>query len=184
MSPRERTLAMVIAVLAVGFGGYMLVVVPVTNAFARVADETTEMEGKLQSARLLVDNQRRIDGRWVGYRQAGLRDDEFDARRRTQESIAQWCDTSRLTIKTMEPSREPKLDEDERFAEITIRLTAEGSIGALQRFLQHVSAAPFPLRVESCTISNRREGEEALTLVMSLSTIIEADPGHDESGGA
>jgi len=184
MSSRERFLAMMIGLLVVGVGGYMLVVVPVLNAFERVADETTEMESKLQSARLLVENQRRIDARWVGYRQSGLRDDEFDARRRAQESIAQWCDASRLTIKTMEPSKEPKLDDDERFAEITIRLTAEGTIGSLQRFLQEVSAAPFPLRVESCTISNRREGEEALTLVMSLSTIIEAAPRGDESGGA
>ena len=145
---------------------------------------TVAAESEVREARTLVDNQPRIERRWVGYRRAGLRSDEYDARRRAQESMAQWCDESRLAIKSMEPSNSVQIDEDERFAEITIRLTAEGTIASLQRFLQRVSAAPFPLRVESCSITNRREGEEALTLVMTLSTIIEADNLSDESEGA
>lgn len=184
MSPREKVLALVIASMLVGFGVYKLVVVPVMLAFERVADETVAMENQLREAQTLVDNQSRIERQWVGYRRAGLRSDEYEARRRAQESMARWCDESRLTIKSMEPSNRVQVDEDERFAKITIRLTAEGSIGSVQRFLQKVSAAPFPLRVESCSITNRREGEEALSLVMTLSTIIEAGDGPDDSEGA
>lgn len=184
MSPREKTLAMLVGLLVVLVGGYLLVVDPVMDAFERVTDETDAVENDLREARALVDNQEKIQRRWVAYRQAGLRDDEFDARRRAQESINQWCDAARLSIKTMEPSTNPRIDDDQRFAEVTIRLTAEGSIGSLQYFLQQVSTAPFPLRVESCSITNRREGEEALTLVLLLSTIIEADNLANESGGA
>lgn len=184
MSPRERILALLVGLLVVLVGGYLLVGKPVMGAFERVAAETRAVENDLRDARLLVDNQEKIQRRWVGYKQAGLRDDEYDARRRAQESITQWCDAARLSIKTMEPSTNPRIDDDQRFAEVTIRLTAEGSIGSLQYFLQEVSTAPFPLRVESCNITNRREGEEALTLVLLLSTIIEADNLADESGGA
>lgn len=175
MSKRETTLAIAIAAMLVLLAGYALVAVPIMNAFDRVAKETAELETQVNEARVLIDNQRTIEGRWASYRTAGLRVDQFDARRRTQESITQWSAASRLSITNLEASGEASRDDDNPFEEITFRLSAKGSILALQRFLEHVSASPFPLRITDCSISNRREGSEELDLSLTLTTIIQPE---------
>lgn len=184
MSKRERMLALGIALLVVIIGGYQLVVVPVLSAFDRVAVETNELRNDVNEARALVDNRERIERTWAGYRAAGLRDDEFNARARVQESITDWCRDSRLKIDRLETGRDARPDDDDRFAEITFRLTASGGVRSLQRFFEFVSTAPFPLRVVDCSITNPRAGEEGLTLVLNMSTIIDAENVADGSGGA
>ncbi|XAM00280.1 hypothetical protein OT109_02605 [Phycisphaeraceae bacterium D3-23] len=185
MSSREKTLAFAVAAMVLGVVGYLMVVSPVMSAFERVGDETAELEVKLNEARVLVNNQVRIEQDWAGYRRAGLRADEYDARSRTQESITQWSAASRLNIKHLEASNSPTRDNDERFEEITFRMSATGSIHALQRFLERVSASPFPLRIVDCSITNRREDEEDLDLNLTLTTIIQpADEADAQTGGA
>ncbi len=184
MSSRERILALGIAILVVVIVGYQFVVLPVLGAFDRVADETTQLRNEVKEARALVDNRERIETTWAGYEKAGLENDEFSARARVQASITEWCQASRLKIDRLETGRDARADEDNRFAEITFRLTASGGIRSLQRFFELVSTAPFPLRVLDCTISNPRAGEEGLTLVLNLSTIIDAANATDASGGA
>lgn len=184
MSSRERLLALGIALLVVVIAGYQFVLLPVLGAFDRVADETTQLRNEVKEARTLVDNQERIETTWAGYRKAGLDNDEYAARARVQASITEWCQTSRLKIDRLETGRDARADEENRFAEITFRLTASGGIRSLQRFFELVSTAPFPLRVVDCTISNPRAGEEGLSLVLNLSTIIDADNATDASGGA
>ncbi|MFI4859629.1 MAG: hypothetical protein ACIAXF_02990 [Phycisphaerales bacterium JB063] len=185
MSKREKTLAIAVAAMVVGVVLYLLVVTPVLNAFDRVGEETAALETKLNEARVLVDNQALIEKRWAGYRRAGLRSDEYSARRRTQESITQWSAASRLNIKHLEAANNPVRDDDERFDEITFRMSATGSIHSLQRFLERVSMSPFPLRIVDCSITNRREDEEDLDLSLTLTTIIQTGDAEDaQPGGA
>ncbi|MEM9414509.1 MAG: hypothetical protein AAGA29_03405 [Planctomycetota bacterium] len=185
MSSREKTLAIAVAALVVGVLGYLLVVVPVVDAFGRVSDETVELETELNKARVLVDNQTLIERRWAGYQRAGLRADAFDARSRTQESITQWSAASRLNIKHLEASNRAGRSSDESFEEITFRMSATGSIRSLQHFLEHVSTAPFPLRIVDCSITNRRQDDDDLDLNLTLTTIIQPNDSADVlPGGA
>ena len=185
MSRRERTLAIAVAALVVLVVGYLAIVVPVMGAFEQVSEETAALEKKLNAARVLVEHQEQIDQRWAGYRAAGLHTDEFEARRRTQESITQWSAASRLEIQHLEAASQATRDPDERFDEITFRLSGKGTIRSLQLFLEKISASPFPLRIVECSISNRRAGESELDLTLTLSTIIEPDVEQDsQAGGA
>ena len=60
------------------------------------------------------------------------------------------------------------------FYKMTIRATANGSMEQLARFLWHFETSTIPVRINDLTLSSRKDGQDDLSLSMTITTIYQA----------
>ena len=171
MKPREKLLVWVIAGLVGLFVLDRLVISRVLSAFDEVATKTAEVEKKYNEARVLVDNQRAIQMRYAAYEQASLPNNDPDAAR---QAVSQWASDAGVEVSIFSPGKQTR---GERYDEKVFTFTGKGTIAQVEKLLWALRTAPFPLRIERCTLTSSDETKDALTLTLSLTTLLEPTGG-------
>ena len=79
-----------------------------------------------------------------------------------------WAQEAGLTLWSMKPER---LDQEDDLREIMFQAAATGPMSAVSRFLWRIETTSIPLRVKEVQLSSRREGTDALSLQLRVSTL-------------
>ena len=169
LSKRERFIAtgtiFVLLVVCV----YQFVLVPMLERKDELDALIDKENRNLSNALNLVKKSKELGPRWAEINRNGLQRDASRAETQIYAAINSWARDAGL------PSPGTKLDRTEKegkdFNRITIRVTGNGSMDQIARFLYHIQTANIPVKVLDLTITPRKEGTDDLTLQMGLATI-------------
>jgi hypothetical protein len=118
---------------------------------------------------------------WSSMSGGHLRRDESEAESSMYNNIRDWASAAQLNLASVKPERAPEKEKD--FYKLTFRVTANGSMGQIGRFLSRAQGATIPVRVTDLSVSSRKEGSDDLTLSVAIATIYPA-PEANKPGGA
>jgi len=172
MSARESLLALAVAVMLLVLVVFMFLLPPIESAFARVNEEADALELSLIEDRAAIANQKAIEDRWQSYRLSGLNLAEDDARIEVQKRLNQWSMDAGVDLPSIMDMRTVP---GERFVEVGFVVTAHGDLEGIQKMLFLIRQADLPLRIRKCSIESRRDGDDQLTLSITLSTTVELE---------
>ncbi len=177
MNTREKTLAIVIAVIAFGWAMMSWVIDPALAAFDELGQESEQLEQELSRARAIVDNEQKILRRWAGYRKAGLSRSRDEADAETSRALYAWAEEAGFDPRTgiNLTNDKPKVDEDKPFAELSYTMNAQGTFAQVYEMLWSIRQSPFPLRLEKCVIDLRNEENEQMQLTLIVTTLFTPD---------
>ncbi len=168
MSPRERTMAIaavgLIGVLAV----YQLALSPLLTR-ADAASERLDAARAIEEERQLeIQNQLAERRRWKRIGGETLRDEPATAEGQLVNRVPAWASESGVSLSSIRPDR---ADASEGFGRVALRVTAAGELAEIGRFLYAIESADVPVRISDLTLVTREEGEDNLSLQLTLATI-------------
>ena len=168
MSQRERIIGLVTVGMLVLLALNQLVISPLFDRYdlaaarADAAQELVDERQQLQQRQLL---ERR---RWKKIGGELLRDEAAGAEGQLVNRVPAWAEESGLSLSSIRPDR---ADADSGFGRVSLRVTANGDLEEIGRFLYAVETAEVPVRVTDLVVTTREEGEDRLSLNLTLATI-------------
>jgi hypothetical protein len=146
------------------------------RAAASAAESTATVQ--LARAEQLIDNTPRMNDRWNGMIDAGLKSELTDSESQALGSILEWAQDSGVTLLSLQPDRVERsgVQKDKTFRQVTIRASGTGSMRSVSRFLYRVQAASIPLRVTDLQVNARKDGTDDLLVNLAVSTLVLAPP--------
>ena len=176
MNRRETMLALAVGLI---IGGWVLltwVIDPALAAFSAVDEQTQQLEQDLSQARTLVDNEQKIQRRWVGYERAGLSRSLEEADAQTGGALFAWAEEAGFDKINLSDGR-ARTDDEKPFGEITYTLQTSGTLKQVCDLLWSVRRSPFPLRLEKSVVDLRGGESEVLSVSLTVSTLFTPEIG-------
>jgi hypothetical protein len=166
----ERTL-MIAAMLCLGLlAGKQLVWKPVKAGWDRRAARITELDTKLFRGERLLESEEKVDREWTAMRAQSLPGSSADAESRVLAAVNRWSGESRMTVTSQRPRWLPT--EPEEGGRLEVRVSGNGDMRSISRFLYELERDPLALRLEDVTIQARDERGTALTLDARLTGLV------------
>lgn len=172
MQPRERILAIAVAVIA---GGWFVDAVAVSPALAwmrAVGEQTQAAQREADESKALVDRQARILAEWRGRHAAGLADDEAATRFRAQQLIAASARDSGLAVDSVGGGQLVNASRDQAFDLVRVTVSGQGTLSQAQAFVAGLESAAMPLRIERCEFAAQDPKQDRIDLALTISTRI------------
>jgi hypothetical protein len=170
MSKREAILA---GIIAVSLGGWALlswVIDPALAAFDEVAQETKQLEQDLNAAKVMVDSETKILGRWSSYEKAGLSRTLEQADAETGRALFAWAENAGFKQINLSDGK-PKTDDELPFAELSYTMQSTGKLSQIVDLLWAIRSSSLPLKVEKCVIDLKNNKSDDLQLSLTVSTL-------------
>lgn len=172
-SKRENTILLVTAV-AVGLWALDFVVIgPLTASRDALLDRRARLEADLLEAQKTINTSSKAAKQWRYFRAAGLGDASSATGGGLLNTLLEWSRDSSLPMQSLRPDR---AGETQGLHELTFQAGADGSLGAMSRFLFRVESSTLPIRPRELQIAARAEGSDDLTMQVRLSTLWEDRP--------
>lgn len=172
-SKRENTILLVTAV-AVGLWALDFVVIgPLTASRDALLDRRARLDAEMQQAQKTKRASRDAAKQWRYFRAAGLGDASSATGGGLLNTLLEWSRDSSLPMQSLRPDR---AGETQGLHELTFQAGADGSLGAMSRFLFRVESSTLPIRPRELQIAARAEGSDDLTMQVRLSTLWEDRP--------
>jgi hypothetical protein len=135
--------------------------------------QAQSIQNELDVNTALLGNNALMARRWNEMQQEGLQADQGVAETNTETALNDWALQSRLDLSLLKPDRPIALPKHRQYRQITFRVTANGSMDSIRKFLTCVQSARMPIRVTDLRINARKEGGGAddLQLTLSVSTL-------------
>ncbi len=168
LSKRERYIALVALTAVALLVGDRYIVTPVLNLRAQIDTGTRSMSGQMERAESLFSRRTMLGRKWNEMIAGGLKADPGEAESRVLHAMRDWADEAGLTLWSIKPER---LEQDQDLQEIAFQASGTGSMSAVSRFLWHIETTKLPLRVEQLQVGARKEGTDALSLQLRVSTL-------------
>ena len=108
--------------------------------------------------------------RWNEITRSGLLREASPAESQILGAVSSWAREAGLNPPpSMRTDRTEK--EGKYFYKITIHATGNGNMSQIARFLWHFETSTIPVRINDLTIGSRKDGQDDLSLSMTLATI-------------
>ena len=167
---RERLLALA-AILVVGiFVADRLLVSPMIALWKHRSERIDETKKDLNRGSMLIDRADALSEQWRNMRENALANNVSVAEDSILEAVSRWVETSGLGISSLKPRWVDSEDGDYRLIEC--RISAQGGIAALARFLFELEADAMPLRVEEVEVDAREDNGQQLTLDLRFTGLV------------
>ena len=170
LNKREKNIGIfagiAIAILLVNYAAIDPLMAAKDDLEKRKTDAQGQLDQKVQTLKRSKD-----DGpRWNEMNRSGLLRDSSAAESQIYGAISSWGREAGL-----DPRPSLKTDRTEKygkyFYKMTIRATANGNMEQVARFLWHFETSSVPVCINEMTISSRKDGQDDLSLTMTVSTI-------------
>lgn len=169
MTRREKTIAMLVGLLAAGFAGDRWILGPALEWHQALSAETADYEAKAADARMLVENSRKINTDWRARHAAGLLDDENGIRFRAQQLLSTSARGSGFTIESLGGGQRVPAPQGQTYDLLRLTLSGQGGLSQTQAFLAALQQAPMPLCVERCEMAARDGRKDQIDVALTLS---------------
>jgi hypothetical protein len=168
MSPRERSLALIVLSVVGVAVVYQFVVDPyfAKRKELKVAIETKEAE--LDRNRKVFRDEKKLKDVLNKLNSSGLKSDVAEARSQLLYALSGWAKEAGVGLSSL---KEGRTTTEGRWIQINTQATATGSQKAIANLLWRVESASIPVRVSEMTINSRREGTDDLQINLGVSTL-------------
>jgi hypothetical protein len=129
--------------------------------------ERTHLKGKLDEARLLMDNQRRMLPRWTALMSDGLQDGS-QVESRVSKALTDWAARARLSLSSIKPDRGVR---EKGLQEMIFTVAGRGSLDAVTQFLWNIETAALPVKIKSMQIGSSSDAGESMSIQLYLSAL-------------
>lgn len=170
---RQQLLLIVTVAAAVLFAGDRLVLSPLIKAWNDRSTRIAELTKQIGQAKLLVQREQVIRGRWAEMQRNALPGNNSAAEQQVFKAIDAWAQNSGVAISAITPQW--KHDSDE-YTTFECRVDASGDLSKLTRFLYSVERDPMALRLESVELGARDKEGQQLAMGLQLSGLVLANP--------
>ena len=175
--------------IAIGVAGLVLVlglnwgVVAYGERRDEIKKQTDAAKAQLGQADYLFQRQQKMQKVWADMQKSGaLKTDRTEAGNQLLNALRDWAQQSKVSEWTLKPERET---QDGRFTQLTYHVTGNGPQRAMAEFLWRIETAPIPMRISEFTLTPKKEGEDAVQLQLSVSTLcLPPENEKDAAGGA
>ena len=144
------------------------VLTPILSHRARMETKIQSLTGEMERAATLFSWKGLMTRKWNEMIAGGLKTDPAEAESQVLHAMRDWAQEAGLTLWSMKPER---LDREDDLREIMFQAAATGPMSAVSRFLWRIETTSIPLRVKEVQLSSRREGTDALSLQLRVSTL-------------
>lgn len=168
ISKRERT----ILLLTLSVVGLLLadrvVISPVLAYRDALASEVDSLTNDVSHGLLLLKQGKAKQQRWKEMMTIGLPASASEAESRTLEAINKWAGSSKLSLVSVKPEYRRS---DETLVPVIFRVSANGSMKAIAKFIWEVETAGIPVCVDSLQINTRDKNKDDLAIQMGVSAL-------------
>lgn len=168
LSKRERT----ILITTLSVVGLLLadrvVISPVLAYRAALVTEVDTLNDDLAQDTRLIRNGKRMQKRWKEMMEIGLPQSASEAESRTLEAINKWAGQAKLSLVSVKPEYRRS---EETLVPVVFRVSANGSMNAISRFVYEVETANIPVCVDNLQISGNDKKKDELSLQMGVSAL-------------
>lgn len=172
MQSRERTLAIIVALLVGIWLADSLLLQPLSQWFQEKDEAITALERDMNEAQIVLDRRQRIRQEWRSRHASGLLHSEEHARFTLQEMMNGAAIRQRLQIDNIGAQSRAIAHGDEQFLRLNVSLSARGSLRSVQAFLQELEETSMPLSIERCEVASLDPKKDELQLNASVSTLL------------
>jgi hypothetical protein len=170
LNKRERNIGIVagvaIALLVINYAA----IDPLMAAKDEIEKQKTDAQGQLAQKVAILKRNEKDTPRWNEISRSGLLHESSAAESQIYRAISSWGQEAGLN-----PPPSLKTDRTEKygkyFYKMTIRATANGNMEQIARFMWHFETSTVPVSINDMTISSRKDGQDDLSLQMTISTI-------------
>lgn len=167
LSKRER----IILMLTVACVGLLVAVKfiydPAKSRLDGLEAQRTELHGQLEEANLLLDNQRRMQGKWKAFTSDGLRD-ASQVESRVSSALTEWSNRARLTLSSIKP--DPGVSE-KGLQERIFTVVGKGSLDSVAQFLWQIETATLPVKIKDVQIGSSGDAGDLMSVTLHLSAL-------------
>jgi hypothetical protein len=181
LSKREKMIAYVTGGAIGLFALNYIAVEPLMAHRDQLTSKVTQARTDLANAHNTVERGKLMNKKWTEMTKAGLGSDTSTAEAKAQNALNAFADDSRLSLTSNKPERTERVKQ---LHQITIRVSAQGSLASIGRFLYRIQTSEIPARVTDFQLNARKEGADDLTLTLGVSTIALAPPETKPKPGA
>jgi hypothetical protein len=181
LSKRERNIGIItgvaVALLVINY----VIIDPLMAAKNDLDQKVAQAQG-LYAEKVAILKRSKEDGpRWNEIGKSGLLHEASAAESQIYTAVSSWAREAGLN-----PPPALKTDRTEKygkyFYKITIRATGNGNMEQIARFLWHFETSSIPVRITDITLNSRKDGQDDLSLSMSLATIYLAPDSETQPG--
>lgn len=164
---RRRRILLVVAACCIGVLVLdALVLRPLFAAWDDQSGRIAQAAQDIERGTALVEREEAIRTRWQGMKDASLPKDTGKAESMVLEAIAEWSSRSGLDIAGIRPRWVAMRGVGDR---MEVRLTAEGSMAAVARFLYELETSALPISLEDTQIRARDDDGRRLGVELVFS---------------
>jgi hypothetical protein len=170
LSKRERNIgifsAIAIAILILNFA----IINPLMSDKDDIDKQIVQANATLNEKQTILTRSKKDGPRWTEISRSGLLKDSSGAESQVLNAVSAWARDAQL-----DPRPSLKTDRTEKygkyFYKLTIRTTAVGNMSQISRFLYRFETSNIPVRINDLTLASRKDGQDDLSLSMTISTI-------------
>jgi hypothetical protein len=141
---------------------------PYSEAMDDIHTKTDRAAAELNEDASLFASQKTKQKDWRQMQDHGLKTDESQADSQLQHAILRWAQLAGVNTQVLK-SDSAKKEGD--FDVIGYRITATGSMQSISRLLWALETATIPIRISDVRVTPEREGTDALSVQVGVSTI-------------
>jgi hypothetical protein len=145
-----------------------VVLKPVAALWKRQSERIASAGALVDSGRQLLDRRAAVEEQWGGMVAAGLPATSSDAETLVLGAVSDWRRASGLNLTNIRPRW---ITGDKVGDRLELRLTGEGNLESVTRFLYEAEVGPLPIRIEDVELRPRGESAAELTLDLRLSAL-------------
>lgn len=192
LNPRERNIAIAVAIV---IGLFLLDYIFVEPLLAARDDSLTSIKAAqddLQKAHDLINLRPALERRLAKNIESGLTHDQSSAESQLLNNIQQWAQETQLALPALKPAgtAQPVLkpggkanDKEKAFLKVSVRVTGDGNLMQIARFLYKIQTATIPVRVTDISVQSKKDGMNDLEVNLNVSSIfLTADAGQVIAG--
>ena len=168
LSKREKTI--LIATLSVV--GLLLadrvVISPALAYRDALATQVDTLNNDLARDMRLLRQGKQQQKRWKQMMAIGMPNSASEAESQTLEAINKWAGNAKLGLVSVKPEYRRS---DETLVPVVFRVSANGSMNAIAKFIYEVETADIPVCVDGLQINTRDKNKDDLSLQMGISAL-------------
>ncbi|MBI1290755.1 hypothetical protein GC173_05870 [bacterium] len=165
----RRKLLIVLA--GCGVGLFLLdaaVLRPLGNAWQSQGERIATGSQQVERGNALLDRRDSTSGRWKSMKDGSLPKDTAKAESLVLSAIGNWAGRSGLTVSNIRPRWVVMKNVGDRFE---VRLSADGDLERVTRFIYELETDSLPLAVEETLIRSKTDSGDDLSLELRFSAL-------------
>lgn len=168
MTKREKTIAIVVGVVAGLFALDQVLLTPQLDRLSAADSKSSDHRQKLADADSVVKRSQAAQRLWRPMAGEHVKPDAPSAESQLRERVLACAKAAELTVPSYQSD---KAEKEQGFDRSQITVTATGNMWQVSRFLYELQTTDAPLRVETAQIKSRTDGADDLQIQVKLSTI-------------
>jgi hypothetical protein len=169
LSPRERTIAVVVGGVVGLFLIERMAVAPYVERRRELSDRIAAQEEQVAKAKQLFAQKKQMDLVWRDLKAGGLRSDSGEADSQLSHVLTDWTRETGFSEPSYKTEYLPPTKTG--FIEIKTQVQAKGPLASLAQMLWRLETATIPVRVNDMTVSTPDPGRDQLQVQLGISTL-------------